>query len=358
MIPVYEPYLPPHSLKYAHDALDSGWISWHGKYCDLASEKLKEILGVKHVLLVSNGTCAGHLVSKCLARKYPGITKIYVPDNVYVAAWNVMLFDGNFNLDLVEANQETWNAIPNKVDDSSAILVVHNLGNVVNVPEWIKTHPNVPVVEDACEAFGGTYNGAMAGTKSLCSCFSFFANKTVTCGEGGAFATNDDEMYDYAKRLSRQGQSERQYIHDLMGFNYRMTNVQAAILCGQLDMLDEIRSRKDHLFEQYRKGLGGIENISFQREEAGTSHSKWMFGVRISGCPGYEHVRELMSKRGIDTRPMFYPAHVHPYLKAPAYQSSCLLSRECFMLPSHPSLSDLEISTIIESIKFLSQSPK
>lgn len=351
MIPIYKPYLPPKSLKYAHDAIDSGWISWHGKYCDIVTQKLQEILNIKHVLLVANGTCACHLMAKCLSRKYSEVKKIYVPDNVYVASWNAFLFDKQFELKFGLVDLDTWNSIPDKVDDSSAVLVVHNLGNVVNVPDWRKRHPNILVVEDACEAFGGKYNGLMTGTAGLCSAFSFFGNKTITCGEGGAFVTNDDDLFEYAKKFSRQGQSDKQYIHDMIGTNYRMTNIQAAILCGQLEILDEILAKKNYLFDRYKNGLKDIEKISFQKHEPGTIHAKWMFGIRLSGSTGYDYAKRFMNRYGIDIRPMFYPASSHAYLNIKSSRSSYVLSKEAFMLPSYPSMTDKEIDLIIEVLK-------
>ena len=363
MIPIYKPYLPKCSLKYAHEAIDSTWISSNGKFLEMATDALRERLNSKYVQLVNNGTSATHLVAKSLLYKHPSIKKIIVPNNVYVAAWNSFLFDNEFSLEFKEPDISTWNVKFDKnenIDSDTAVCFVHNLGNIVNVPKFMRENPGVVCVEDNCEGLFGEYEGHKSGTKSLASSLSFFGNKTITSGEGGAFVTQDEDVYQYIKSIQGQGQkANARYVHEHLGYNYRMTNVQAALLLGQLEVASEIIEMKAELFDFYRSKFSSIENISTQQIEEGTSHSNWMFAIRIHGSQGYENVSKYLYKMGIETRPMFYPASVHDHIEAIANKSeekiAKTLNSECIMIPSYPELKRGDASYIVECIKNLSK---
>lgn len=361
MIPVYKPYLPPDSLKWAHDALDSTWLSCHGKYIQIAQEKLQELLSVKYVIPLNNGTSACHLVAKALKTKHQK-SRVIVPNNVYVAAWNAFLFDGNYEIFAIEPDLNTWNFDLDELDKSirmrpdAAVLVVHNIGNIINVPELQKKYPNTVFVEDNCEGFLGKYDGVYSGTTSYASAISFFGNKNITSGEGGAFITNDEETYLFAKCVQGQGQSEQKFVHKELGYNYRMTNIQAAILCGQLDILPQILEMKERVFYDYRVSFQNREDILFQVPPPNTQHSNWLFGVRVPGNKSYEQTELFFKNSGIEIRPMFYPIEAHQYL-ADNYTvswSSCekakLLQQECFILPSYPELSVIDQGYIVDTV--------
>lgn len=362
MIPIYKPYLPSNSLRYAHEAIDSTWISSSGKFLEKATELLSEYLGTSYVQLVNNGTSATHLVSKALVYKHPNINKIILPNNVYVAAWNSFLYDKEFDIALGEPNLSTWNidleSCP-PLDADMAVCFVHNLGNIVNVPKFMRENPGVVCVEDNCEGLSGEYEGNKSGTKSLASSLSFFGNKTITSGEGGAVVVADEDTYEYLKCIQGQGQSKERYVHSHLGYNYRMTNVQAAILAGQLEIISEILEMKSGLFNFYREGLSSVDGVSLQRQEEGTAHSNWMFSVRIHGSSGYEDSSRFLCERGIETRPMFYPSSKHDHIKASSLvakgteTNAEILNRECIILPSFPELSKKELDHIVESIKSL-----
>src|SRR5271168_2985323 len=163
MIPIYKPYLPINCLKYAHEALDSTWISSQGKYISMVTDKLQELLGVKYALPVFNGTVACHLLAKCGADKKK-LNTIIVPDNVYVAAYNGFLFDNNWRLISVECDLNTWNYDLTALDrvinvfPDAAVLIVHNVGNIINVPKLKIKYPNTTFIEDNCEGLFGRYN--------------------------------------------------------------------------------------------------------------------------------------------------------------------------------------------------------
>lgn len=364
MIPVYKPYLPPSSLAYAHEALDSTWLS-HGKYVQIVQERLQELLKVSYVLPLNNGTSACHLVAKALARVCPvsgGKKKIIVPNNVYVAAWNAFLFDKDYTLIPVDACLDTWNVSVKKLSGAiesfpdADVLIVHNIGNIINVPDLQRKFPNTHFVEDNCEGFLGTYNGQFSGTASFASAISFFGNKNITCGEGGAFVTNNEEAYQFAKCLHGQGQSSKRFVHSELGYNYRMTNIQAALLLGQLEVLPEIISRKHDVFTIYETAFKDREDVKIQEVAPGTMPANWMFGVRVPGSPGYEQAEFYFKVRGIEIRPMFYNIFDHAHLKdnIDVYGTDCsnaiILNKECFILPSYPELYSDDQARIIYTV--------
>lgn len=369
MIPVYKPYLPPGALDKAHEALDSTWLSSQGKYIQIVQEKLQELLNVKYVLPLNNGTSACHLMAKCASKfrhkKFNENMKIQVivPNNVYVAAWNAFLFDSHFILIPIEADLNTWNYDLDRLDEAitrlpnAMVLVVHNIGNIINVPELQRKYPDTTFIEDNCEGFLGTYEGLRSGTASYCSAISFFGNKNITSGEGGAFVTNDEDAYLFAKCVQGQGQSSKRFVHSELGYNYRMTNIQAAILCGQLDLLPQILSLKSGIFDIYRRAFDSREDIKIQAIDPNTTHSNWMFGVRIPGNPGYDQAEAFFKTHGIEVRPMFYPLNAHRHLKFNGmnvygcnYTTAEQLNRECFILPSYPELNIGEQTHIIYNV--------
>lgn len=358
MIPIYKPYLPEQSLKYAYDAIKSGWISSIGKYKNIASNKLSKTLGVKHSLLVSNGTVATHLLFKGIKFLYPNAKKVIVPNNAYIAAYNSILFDDlrEFTIYPIDANINTWNAdysnLPFEPDENTIFLVVHNLGNIVNVPKLKEKYPKSIFVEDNCEGIFGEYENKMSGSESFCSSMSFFGNKNITTGEGGAIYTNNTDLYHYLNKVHGQGQTDERFIHDVLGYNYRMTNIHAAILLGQLDYYEEIKNRKTKIFNTYQTLLRNIDGISLQSVENNCKHSMWMFGVRIENNPSYAVSKKYFDSVGIETRPMFYPIHVHKHLQYIKSNNkvATTLNNECIILPSYPELTDIELEYICDMV--------
>ena len=361
MIPIYRPYFPSGSLKYAHDALDSSWVSSRGKYLDLVENKLKELFNIKYVVLTSNGTTATHLVSRSLHHKYAKINKIITSNNCYIAAWNSFLFDNFYDLYITDSDLNTWNFDIGKYghlleEKNICFLVIHNVGNILDVIEIKKKYPNIVIVEDNCEGLLGKYQGKYSGTESLASSVSFFGNKNITCGEGGALLTNDLEVYEFASCLNGQGQSNIKFLHHELGYNYRMTNVEAAILLGQLEVLDEILENKYIIFEKYKSSFKENDNILIQRVEESTAPSNWIFAIRTPGG-SYKNAKKFFDNLSIDTRPLFYPASCHYHINNHAHvnileeDNSKILSNECIMLPSYPSLTSSEQNFIIKSVK-------
>jgi perosamine synthetase len=366
MIPIYRPSLPRESLRHAYEALDSGWVSSLGKYTQMVEGELARRLGVKHAIVVSNGTVAGHLMARCIRRFYPGVRRFIVPNNVFVAAWNSILYEWPSSaLNPLDTNLATWNAdyledpaLEGANSADTCFLVVHNLGNTVNVPAVRRRFPKALVCEDACESAFGTYEGRAAGTAGFVSTLSFFSNKNISCGEGGAVLTDSDEAAAAVRLMKGQGQGSTRYLHEELGFNFRMTNVQAALLLGQLERWDEIKEKKRLLFNTYRSRLAGLPGVTFQESDADTEPSRWMFGIRVDGLQSYERAATIYAQEGVETRPMFFPIHRHGHLRGMSqhHKHAEQLHRECVILPSWPDLSPNEIETVARATERLCES--
>ena len=237
------------------------------------------------------------------------------------------------------------------IREGDAVFAVHNLGNIINVPS-IKKRFGCPVIEDNCEGFFGVYSGKPSGSEALCSSLSFFGNKNITCGEGGAFLTNNKDVYEFAMKLRGQGQSDVRYVHDELGYNYRMTNIQAAILLGQLQESENILKEKQRVFSRYRKNLRDVPGLLLQKTEQGTSSSLWMFGVRFDGFNGaYTLGSSFFKNRGIDTRPMFYSYKRHKHINFEGNDRvASIINSQVVVFPSFPELQNEEIDYICKKI--------
>jgi perosamine synthetase len=361
MINIYNPNIKKYSEE-AKKAIESGWISNHGEYINLANNKLSQILGCYSILL-SNGTCATHCLFLSIKYKYPEISKIYVPNNAYVAAWNsaLMVYDIN-QLEVMKMNVETWNIETNEtyinsLDKNAAVLIVHNLGNIINVPRLKKIRPDLIFVEDNCEGLFGKYDDIYSGTSNdtLCSSISFYGNKTITTGEGGAFLTKHKDIYEHIKKVYSQGMSNTRYLHDVHAYNYRMTNIQAAFLYEQLNDIDAILSNKKQIFDTYERLLHPLINsgkISILKKEKHIESAHWIFAVRIIGnTKTIEETTTFFNSKNVDIRPFFYPIQKHGHLISIKNDDevSELLNKEVIMIPSSPSIT-IEEQTYVVSV--------
>jgi perosamine synthetase len=352
MIPIYKPYIEPYKAS-ALKAIEDEWISNYGIYVDLAATTLKEFLGVKYCILLNNGTSATHCLFRAIKYKHPEIRKVYIPNYVFIAPWNCGLQeypDTAFEVmktDPLTMNIDTSAEYINSLEVGSAVVIVHNLGNIVNVPRLKRLRPDLIFVEDNCEGLFGTYEGVYSGTSpvSLCSAVSFYGNKTITTGEGGAFFTNDIDLYKYMKTYYSHGMSNVRYIHSMQGTNYRMTNIQAGFLYDQLNDIKTILAMKSRVYTTYAElcePLMKSDKIRLLEAEDNTAHSKWMFTVFIKGIK-YEAIEHYMLEKNVQIRPIFYDIHAHDHLKTLQKCDGASLPEGevqytgC-MLPSYPEL--------------------
>jgi perosamine synthetase len=358
MIPIYIPYLD----KYKNSALiaiSTNWISNYGVFVKNAEEKLKKILNVKHCILMNNGTAATHCLLLALKYKHPNIKKIYIPNNVFVAPWNCVLMEyQKENIEVMKINPLTLNADTSEeyiksLEKNSAVLIVHNLGNIVNVLRLKRIRPDIIFIEDNCEGNFGKYEDIYSGTSesSLCSAVSFYANKTLTTGEGGAFFTNDDKVYEYIKSIYSHGMTNKRYIHNKVAYNYRMTNVQAAFLYDQLNDLDHILTLKENLFKNYdkllEKALKEGKIIKLESEE-NTISATWMYCIVIHGLD-FKSLENYMNEKMVQIRPFFYDIRKHDHLKDIKVDYP-EIANSGIMLPSYPGLKEEQQEYIVNCL--------
>jgi perosamine synthetase len=366
-IPIYKPFLKKYKCS-ALDAVESEWISNHGKYIELATNKFKQILNAKYVILMNNGTTSTHCLFLSLKYKYPEIKKIYVPNNVYVAVYNcaLMTYPDEY-LEVMKINENTWNMEENdeyllSLEKNSAIVIVHNLGGIIDVDRIKKIRPDIILVEDNCEGLFGKYNNKYTGTSEniLCSSVSFYGNKTITTGEGGAFITSDDDVYNYIKKVYTQGMSEKRFVHNIHAYNYRMTNIQAAFLYEQLNDIDTILNMKKNIFDNYIKLLENEINenkISLQKINFNSERANWMFTVKLNNNDMTidEFNEYFTNQNNIEIRPFFYPFKSHNHLINLNSHSnddiSNKLNSNIIMLPSYPELEFKEQEYICKILK-------
>lgn len=361
-IPIYKPFLKNYK-KSAIECINSEWISNHGIYINLASEKLKKIFDIKYCILMNNGTSATQCLYKSIKFKYPNINKIYVPNNVFVAPWNCCLMEYDKSIiEVMKMDENTLNIdvsenYINSLEKNSAVCIVHNFGNIINVPRLKRLRPDLIFVEDNCEGIFGKYEGLYSGSDSLCSAVSFYGNKTITTGEGGAFFTNDEELYNYILNIYSHGMSKERYIHKNLGYNFRMTNIEAAFLYDQLNDIENILEIKRKIFEKYDNLLEPLlkdGKIYKTKEEKYTSKSNWMYNIIIPSIL-FKDFENYMTSNNIEIRPFFYDIHEHDHLKDIISPYSTDFNKNItkygVILPSFPELTEEQQIYITNMIK-------
>jgi perosamine synthetase len=317
-IPVSEPNLCGNEEAYVLACLKSTWISSRGEYINRFERRFAEYLGVKQAVVTSNGTTALHLILRALGIG-PG-DQVIVPTLTYVASANAVLYVGAEPV-FVDCDPADWNMRVEDVWESitprtRAIMAVHLYGALVDMAPLreLCDSRGIKLIEDAAEALGGEYMGVKAGALGDLAAFSFFGNKTITTGEGGMVTTNDDELAQRIRQLKDQGQSaNRRYWHDVLGYNYRMTNIQAAIGLAQLENVDRFVSQKRKNAHLYQRYLSEPE-VQHSIEKPGTLHSYWMYSILLKGPLGCyrDEFMERLRDKGVETRPFFYPIHTLP----------------------------------------------
>lgn len=361
MIPIAEPCLGDEELKNVVDAVKSGWISSKGKFIEEFERGFARYCGVKYGVASSNGTVALHLALKVL-----GIGKddeVIVPDLTFIATANAVTYC-NARPVFVDSHPEYWCIDPEKVEEkithkTKAIIPVHlyghpcDMGAIMDITE----DHDLYVIEDAAEAHGAEYKGRKVGSFGDVSCFSFYGNKIITTGEGGMCLTDNEELRENMRALRDHAMSSnKRYWHDVIGFNYRMTNMQAAIGVAQLTKINQFIEKKIQIAGWYKEGLEDLANqglITLHPEMSWAKCVYWMYSIVIEDKMGIDRdeLIRLLEKKGIDTRPFFYPVHVLPPYKTDEYTLNIArtLSLNGLNLPSSPTLEKNEIEYIVEA---------
>lgn len=357
-IPVYEPVLGSKERENVLRCLDTNWISSRGEFINQFESGFAAYTRVKHAISVSNGTVALHLALLALDIG-PG-DEVIVPTFTYIASVNAIAYVGATPV-FVDSLADTWQIDPADVERkitprTKAVMVVHLYGqpcDMQSICDITKRH-NIRIVEDAAEAFGSRISELHVGSWGDVSTYSFFGNKTVTTGEGGMVVTNDDALDSRLRKLRGQGLAgSREYWHDVIGYNYRMTNICAAIGAGQLERADMLIQQKRALAERYAEGLKDCE-VQVLREQAGTTSSYWMNCIAVPESKLRDALREHLADRGIETRPTFYPAHTMPmyqHYAVHSYPVAESIAARGINLPSSPALTEEAVQYVIDSIK-------
>ncbi len=356
-IPVYKPSLVGNEKEYVLDCVESGWISWKGKYVPRFEEEFSSYIGMQHGVGVFNGTVSLHLAM--LALGIGPEDEVIVPSFTYIASVNAITYVGATPV-FVDSRPDTWQVdvedVKKKITSKTrAIIAVHLYGHPCDMDELliICKQNDLFLVEDCAEAIGSEYKGRKVGSFGDISCFSFFGNKTITTGEGGMLLTNDMAIYDRAMRIKDQGNAKyRMYWSDIVGYNFRMTNIQAAIGCAQLENVDKFINRKIEIGEKYRDGLVGLP-LKTLEPIGDVKHTYWMCCIILDDASHRDKLRNYLSEKGIETRPTFYPAHTMPMYSAKyrKCQNAEYISYRGINLPSFPSISDEEIDYVIQGIR-------
>ena len=354
-IPIYKPYIGEDENKIVAECMQSTWISSQGKFIKTFEENVQEYTRANHAITVSNGTVAIHLAMLALDIG-PG-DEVITPNFTYVASSNSILYVGAIPI-FVDIDSFSWNLNPSLIEAkisprTKAILYTNVYGAPAEYNELkrIADKHGLYLIEDAAESFGAIYEEKMSGTLGDISTFSFFGNKTITTGEGGMVLTPHKKLADKIRKLKNQGNSETiRYYHDILGYNYRMTNIQAAIGVAQLGKIDDILELKRQLQRNYEEGLKDL--VSFQRLPNNSSSSYWMCAVLFDSKDEKESIINALEKANIETRPFFTPIDELPfYKKVEDCPHAKGVSARGLNLPSFPALKKIEQDRIIEIIR-------
>lgn len=355
--PVYKPSLNGNEKRYVNECLDSTWISSKGFYVEEFEKSFAKYINIQYATGVCNGTVAIHLALVAL-----GINEgaeVIVPTFTYIASANPIVQVGAEPV-FVDSDPVTWQMSPEDIEakitpKTKAIIVVHLYGYPCEMDKImsIARKYNLLVIEDCAEAIGTKYKGQHIGTFGDVATFSFFGNKTITCGEGGMVVTNDITLYDRLTHFKGQGLAKyREYWHDTIGFNYRMTNIEAAIGLAQLEQVETFLSKKQQIANWYNENLKNLP-VEFFMPAGDIFNSFWMCSILVEKPQLRDGLRDYLKLSGIETRPLFNPIHTMPmyakqFAKHPVAED---LSSRGINLPSYPGLEKSDIELICKRIK-------
>ncbi len=388
MIPVNEPLLAPRTLRYVSDCVRSGWISSAGSYIGKFEAAFADYLGLAQAVTTTSGTTALHLALAALGLG-PG-DEVVIPSQTMIAVPYAILYTGAKPV-ILDVDRATFNLDPGRLERFlkkgcrydrrtralrnkatgrrvRAVLPVHLFGHPCAMAEilGLAGELGLDVIEDAAEAhgaayrFGGRKAPRFCGAMGRIGCFSFYANKILTTGEGGMVVTDDEALAEKARRLKDLAHAPgRRFLHTELAFNYRMTNVQAAIGLAQLESIDRFIALKRRMAEAYGKRLAGVEGLTLPAEKPWARSVYWMYAVVVEdgfGMPR-DALMARLKERGIDTRTFFIPVHRQPVFAAdPDYaDADCPvaddLGRRGFYLPSGLALKPAQIKAVCDAVK-------
>lgn len=361
-IPISNIVLSHNEEAYVQDAIRSSWISSIGKYVTKFEEDFASYVGVRHAASVCNGTVAIHLALKAL-NIGPG-DEVVVPSLTFAATVNAVLHAGATPV-LVDSLPGHWNLDPAELEKAispmtKAVMPVHLYGHPCDMEPImeIARRRRLAVIEDAAEAHGAECLGRKVGGIGHIGCFSFYGNKVITTGEGGMCVTDDPSLNERLRTLRDHGMSKsRRYWHEEVGFNYRLTNVNAAIGVAQLEQIETILARRAKLAGIYEEGLRGARGLrTFQMLTEGRP-IHWMFCVFVDDSFPLQRDALIAALReyNVDARPTFYPVHTMPpyqqFRKVGQLDNACRFGLNGINLPLYPSLKEQDVQYIVEVLR-------
>jgi perosamine synthetase len=359
-IPVSHPVFAGNEKAYVNECLDTVWISSSGRFIGLFEEAFAQFCSVKHAVTCNNGTTALHLALFALGVE-PG-DEVIVPTLTYVATANAVRYC-NATPVLVDSEPRTMNLDPARLEEAitpktRGIIAVHLYGHPADMDpiNELAKRRGLFVLEDAAEAHGALYRGRKVGGLGDAATFSFFGNKLITTGEGGMVTTSSDELNSSLRLHRGQGvDAKRRYWFPVIGYNYRMTNIQAALGMAQLEKIQFHLAERRRVAELYRRHLEALsELVSLPIEEPWAQHAFWMYTILLRDASiDRDRIMEDMLDAGIETRPVFYPMHVMPpYREADGkYPVAEDLARRGICLPTHALLDECDIVRIVRALE-------
>lgn len=356
-IPAGEPVIEKEEIDNVLSALKSGWVSSKGSFINEFERNFSNYIGVKTGVAVTNGTVALHLALTSLGIGHGD--EVILPDLTFVSPASMTVLSGAKPV-FIDVTPDYWCINPEKIREkitskTKAIIIVHLYGHPANMDPILEIakEKNIYLIEDCAEAHGAEYNHKKVGNFSDISCFSFYGNKIITTGEGGICTTNNDEIADNLRLYRDHGMREnKRFWHEVIGFNYRMTNLQAALGVAQLPKIDKFIARKREIANLYKSILDDNKFIRSQIEMPWAKNSYWFYSILVNKTKRNK-LMDFLKNEGIETRPFFYPIHVMPpYTKYSdeEYPISSKLASSGINLPSHVSLKNEEIQYISKKI--------
>jgi len=363
MIPVCEPLVTVHDIELVNDALASGWISSAGEYLEQFEERWAKYCGMTYGIAVSNGSAALDIAVDLLDLEAGD--EVVMPTFTIISPAQSVVRAGGVPV-LVDSDPVTWQMDVNQVEAkitsrTKALLVVHIYGHPADMDQimTLAEKHGLLVIEDAAEVHGAEYKGRRCGGIGNISTFSFYANKLITTGEGGMVLVKTSEHADRACLLRNLCfQAVRRFYHESLGYNFRMTNLQAAMGVGQMERIEETIDRKRHIAHTYNDAFSSVADIQLPTEMPWARNVYWVYGI-VMGERRQIAAALVMSRlraKGIETRPFFLGMHEQPVFrqmglfKGETYPIADKMARNGFYIPNGLALSDNQIQTVISSV--------
>ncbi len=364
-IPVNEPLLGGNERKYLNECIDTGWISSEGPFVKKFEEAFAARMGRKYGVAVCNGTAALDVAVEVLEIG-PG-DEVILPAFTIISCILQIVRSGATPV-LVDSDPETWNMDVSQIEAkitarTKAIMVVHIFGLPVDMDPVLRIaqQHGLSIIEDAAEMIGQTYRGECCGSFGDISTFSFYPNKHVTTGEGGMLLTDDETVAENCRSLRNLCfQPQKRFVHERLGWNMRMTNLQAAMGLAQLEQLDSFVVKKRRMGEIYTEGLKELQDIQLPLRNTDYSENiYWVYGLVLgdSITSSVEDITRRLANVGVGCRPFFYPMHLQPVLKKRGlfknerYPVSEKLYAHGFYIPSGLSLSKEQMERVVDKIR-------